>query len=48
MAYLLTHFERDLGHLMAQIDRLDVFSLSMHRVITVPLLRQMLAEETAP
>ncbi len=48
MDYLLTRFARDLKHLMAQLDRLDEFSLSTKRAITVPLLRQMLAEEGAP
>jgi DnaA family protein len=45
MDYLLTRFTRDLKHLMAQLDRLDEFSLSTKRAITVPLLKQMLAEE---
>ena len=45
MDYLLTRFERDLKHLMAQLDRLDEFSLATKRAITVPLLRQMLVEE---
>ena len=45
MDYLLTRFARDLKHLMAQLDRLDVFSLATKRAITVPLLKQMLAEE---
>jgi DnaA family protein len=45
MDYLLTRFARDLKHLMAQLDRLDEFSLSTKRPITVPLLKQMLAEE---
>ncbi|MEP7302252.1 MAG: DnaA regulatory inactivator Hda [Caldimonas sp.] len=44
MDYLLNRFARDLTHLMAQLDRLDEFSLSTKRAITVPLLRQMLAE----
>jgi DnaA family protein len=30
---------------MAQLDRLDTFSLATKRAITVPLLKQMLAEE---
>jgi DnaA-homolog protein len=47
MDYLLTRFARDLKHLMAQLDRLDEFSLSTKRAITVPLLKQMLAEEEA-
>ncbi|MEO6362176.1 MAG: DnaA regulatory inactivator Hda [Caldimonas sp.] len=46
MSYLLTRFDRDLKHLMGQLDRLDAFSLSTQRAITVPLLKQMLAEES--
>lgn len=46
MDYLLTRFARDLKHLMALLDRLDEFSLSTKRAITVPLLKQMLAEES--
>jgi DnaA family protein len=45
MDYLLTRFARDLKHLMAQLDRLDEFSLVTKRAITVPLVKQMLAEE---
>ena len=45
MDYLLTRFARDLKHLLAQLDQLDAFSLSTKRAITVPLLKQMLAEE---
>ena len=44
MDYLLTRFARDLTHLTALLERLDVFSLSRKRGVTVPLLRQMLAE----
>ena len=44
--YLMTRFARDLKHLMAQLDRLDAFSLATQRTITVPLLKQMLAEES--
>jgi DnaA family protein len=43
--YMLTHFHRNLGHLMQVFDRLDRFSLAEKRVITVPLLKQMLAQE---
>ena len=46
MDYLLTRFARDLKHLIAQLDRLDAFSLATKRQITVPLLKQMLAEES--
>ena len=45
MDYLLTRFARDLKHLMAVLDRLDAFALVHKRAITVPLLKQMLAEE---
>jgi DnaA family protein len=48
MDYLLTRFARDLKHLIAQLDRLDAFSLATKRQITVPLLKQMLAEESQP
>jgi DnaA family protein len=44
---VMTRFARDLKHLMAQLDRLDEFSLANKRAITVPLLKQMLAEEEA-
>jgi DnaA family protein len=47
MDYLLTRFPRDLAHLMRLLDRLDDFGLAQWRRITVPLLRQMLAEEGA-
>ena len=47
MDYLMTRFARDLKHLMARLDRLDAFSLATKRVITVPLLKQMLAEDDA-
>lgn len=45
MDYLLNRFARDLKHLMALLDRLDEFALASKRAITLPLLRQMLAEE---
>ena len=48
MDYLLTRFERNLKPLMAQLERLDRFSLAHKRAITVPMLKQMLAEEGAP
>lgn len=47
MDYLLTHFARDLSHLMALLDRLDGFAMSEHRSVTVPLLKKMLAEQAA-
>ncbi len=45
MDYLLTRFARDLKHLMGLLDGLDQFALANKRAITVPLLKQMLAEE---
>ena len=47
VSYLLTRFERDLGHLMAQLERLDRYALVTKRALTLPLLRQMLADEAA-
>jgi len=44
--YLLTRFARDLKHLMSLLDRLDEFALAAKRAVTVPLLRQMLADDT--
>lgn len=43
--YLLTRHARNLSHLMDLLDRLDQFSLSFKRAVTVPLLKQMLARE---
>ncbi len=45
MDHLLTRFSRDLKYLMSLLDRLDEFALVHKRAITVPLLKQMLAEE---
>jgi DnaA family protein len=45
MNHLLTRFPRDLAHLMRVLDRVDEFALARGRAVTVPLLRQMLAEE---
>ena len=45
IGYLLTHFARDLTHLMALLARLDEFALSQQRAVTVPLLKQMLADD---
>ncbi len=48
MDYLLSRFARDLGHLMQMLDRLDEYALAHARALTVPLLRQMLAESPTP
>lgn len=46
LPYVLTHFSRDLGSMMALLERLDRYALVEQRVVTVPLLKQMLAQET--
>jgi len=46
--YLLTRFARDLKNLMRLLGELDEFALASHRPITIPLLKQMLAEATPP
>jgi DnaA family protein len=45
--HLLTRLPRDLGHLMRLLDRLDAYALARARAVTLPLLRQLLAEEPA-
>lgn len=45
MGFVLSRFERDLGHLMWLLDRLDDFGMAKGRRITVPLVRQMLLED---
>jgi DnaA family protein len=45
MDFLLTRFPRDLAHQLGLLRRLDGYGLAQGRRITVPLLRQMLAEE---
>jgi DnaA family protein len=47
MDHLLTRFPRDLAELMRVLDRLDEFALARSRHVTVPLVRQMLAEQAA-
>ncbi len=47
MAYLMTRLPRDLGHLMAVLHQLDGFALAEHRLVTVPLLKKLLAEQEA-
>jgi len=47
LAHLLTRHQRDLGSLMGLLDRLDHYALSAHRVVTVPLIKEMLAAEPA-
>lgn len=42
--WVLRRQARDLGHLMALLDRLDAYALEHRRAITLPLLRAMLGE----
>jgi DnaA family protein len=43
--FLLRRFPRDLKHLTERLDALDAYALRAKRAPTLPLLRQMLAEE---
>lgn len=43
--YILGRFPRDLGSLMALLERLDRFALQNKRNVTLPLLRAMLESE---
>ena len=47
LEHLLARFPRDLGTLMALLDRLDHYALLQQRRITLPLLRRMLADAQA-
>jgi len=47
LPYILTHFSRNLGFLMALLERLDRYALAEQRVLTIPLIKDMLAQETA-
>ena len=40
LGYLLAHFSRDLGSLVAAINALDRYSLQTRRAVTLPLLRE--------
>lgn len=42
IAYCLRHLRRDLPNLMATLDALDKWSLTMQKPVTVPLLRKLL------
>jgi DnaA family protein len=45
--YLMRRLRRDMGSLMAVLDRLDEFALARQRTVTLALLRQMLEEQSA-
>lgn len=42
--WMLTHYTRDIRQLFALVDALDRYSLSKHRTVTIPLVRQMLTD----
>lgn len=42
MDFMLKRFSRDLGSLMALLDRLDGYALRTQRAITIPLVKSML------
>jgi DnaA family protein len=42
VAYLLTHFDRDMGTQIALLDALDRYSLERKRAVTLPLLKEAL------
>jgi DnaA-homolog protein len=42
--YLLNHCARDLGHLMPLLERLDQQAMAAKRAVTLPLVRQVLAD----
>jgi DnaA family protein len=44
--YLLHHVRRDLQSLLALLDALDRYSLATKRAITMPLLRELLNDES--
>lgn len=45
--YLLTHLPRDMRTLVAVVDALDAYALSVKRALTVPLVRHW-AQDTVP
>ena len=44
MGFMQTRFARDLGSLMALLDRLDSYSLQTKRAATIPLIKAMMDE----
>lgn len=47
VAYMLLHVRRDMPTLMRLIDALDTASLAAKRPVTLPLLRELLAESSS-
>jgi DnaA family protein len=48
IAYLLSHFDRDMGTQIAMLDALDRYSLQRKRAITLPLLKEALRAVAPP
>ena len=48
MDYMLRHFSRDLGSLIAAARYLDSFALRAKRALTIPLLKTMLKPVSGP
>jgi len=48
IAYLLSHFDRDMGSQIAMLDALDRYSLLRKRPVTLPLLREALRSLAEP
>lgn len=46
LPYLITHFARDMRSLSAVLDALDQYSLETKRAMTLPLLRELLQQQT--
>ncbi len=44
MEYLMRHWRRDLPALLVLLERLDRYSRQQHRPVTLPLLREVLAD----
>ena len=44
MDFILARFSRDLGSLIALLDRLDAYALQTKRAVTIPLLKEMLQD----
>jgi len=43
--WLLRHFHRDMPSLMSLLEALDAYSLETKRAITLPLVKEMLAQK---
>jgi len=45
IVWILTHYSRNMGQLVALVDALDHYSLARHRAVTLPLLKELLAQQ---